>query len=290
MAKEEANRGFIKIDRKILEWEHFNEPVVLQVFLYLLIKANHKSKWHNGKMCERGATFVSIRTICEDLGMSPHTAIKALRTLENSGEVVRTQVTQKLSKTKLVNYSKYQANSLSCVAENATLSATQSATQSATKQEREERKEYIGDNNNAHTHEEIFNDLLNSPSLIQAYTKNEGITEEQFRQLAEAVSVEWSLTGEHYNTDSEAKHRILAHIRAKAQAMNLKREPVEERKKRFIDECKELIAKGCNKTNVAEFASYYLQPTADGRLLFETYRGWDTETRFLLNQKQRKAQ
>lgn len=290
MAKETANNGFIKIDRKILDWEHITEAVVLQVFLYLLLKANHKAKWHNGKMCERGATFVSIRTMCDDLGMSPHTAIKALRTLEDSGEVVRTQVTQKLSKTKLVNYSKYQGVERgSSGAKTATQTATQTATKTATKQERKERKEDIDvvDNKCARTHEEIAADLFASRITIEAFCKNEGITVEQCRKLADEVLVEWELVGETHRTDKETKRHLLDHIRKKAQAMNVMRQTLDERKSQFLAECKQLIAQGFNKGEVAEFASYYTQPTNDGRMLFETYKGWNTLTRFQLNQKRK---
>ena len=287
MAKESANNGFIVLDRQMLVWQHITEPVLVQVFVYLLLKANHQAKWWNGHKCERGATMVSIRTMCEELSMSTHTAIKALRTLEETGEIKRIQVNQKLSKTKILNYSKFQDIKPRSV----TPTATQSATQSATKQQRKQREQYKGDNNNAHTHthEEIIQDLLKSQSLIEAYCKNEGITPQQFKQLAEAVSVEWSLTGEHYPTISETKQRLLAHIRMKAQATNVVSATFDERKAKFIDECKHLIEKGYPKSEVAEFATYYSQPTTDGRMLFETFKGWDTLTRFQINQKRKSS-
>ena len=37
--------GWIKIHRKILEWQHFQEPNVLAVFMYLLLSANTKDGW-----------------------------------------------------------------------------------------------------------------------------------------------------------------------------------------------------------------------------------------------------
>ena len=137
----------------------------------------------------------------------------------------------------------------------------------------------------AHTHEEIIADLLKSQSLIEAYCKNERITTEQFAKLAHEVSVEWSLTGETYPTDTDTKKRLLAHIRNKAQALKVQRESIEERKSRFLAECKELVAQGFNRNDVAEFARYYSQETSEGQLLFETYKGWDTQTRFLIQKK-----
>ena len=288
MAKKNANNGFIKIDRSILDWEHITEPVVLQVFLYLLLKANHKAKWHNGKMCERGATFVSIRTMCEDLAMSPHTAIKALRTLEESGEVVRRQVTQKLSKTKLLNYSKYQGNNVFSVAQTATQSATQTATQSATKQERKERKENIESRNKkTHTHEEILQGWLDNKITLEAFCKNERITPTQFEQLGKAVINEWAMTGETGANESDTRKKMLAHIRAKAQAMRdrglfLGAEPENERLQGLVSDCETMIADGYKRKDVIRCYKYYTQRSNDGsgRMIFETLNGWNTRTRF----------
>lgn len=287
MAKKNVNNGFIKIDRSILDWEHITEPVVLQVFLYLLLKANHKAKWHNGKMCERGATFVSIRTMCEDLAMSPHTAIKALRTLEESGEVVRREVTQKLSKTKLVNYSKYQGNNGFSVAENATQSATQNATQTATKQERKERKEDTSSSKEKEsTHDEVLNWFVNSQYLEQ-FAMTEGITPEFCRKLAEDITTEWKMVGKTHRSVSDSKQHLLNHIRKAVATMREKgtlTATVEKAKRLqpLIDGCKQLKEAGFKHEDVAEFYSYWTQPTTDGtgRMRFEKQDAWDTIKRF----------
>ena len=72
-------------------------------------------------------------------------------------------------------------------------------------------------------------------------------------------------------------------LRAKGQLLS---EPFEVRRKRFIAECKELIAQGFAKAEVADFFAYYSQKEQGGeRMLFETYKGWDTQTRFLLNKR-----
>ena len=282
MAKETANNGFIKINRSLLDWEHITEPVVLQVFIYLLLKVNHKAKWHNGKMCERGATFVSIRTMCDDLAMSPHTAIKALRTLEDSGEVVRTQVTQKLSKTKLVNYSKYQDFNLVSVAK----SATQSATQSATKQERKERKEEFNNNKERNAHEEILNWLVNSQYLEQ-FAMSEGITPELCKKLANDAVMEWNMLGTTHHSVTDARKHMLDRIRRQVGIMRnngtLKAtEDMAKRLQPLIDGCSALVDKGHPKPIVAKFYKDSIQLANDGtgRMKFEALGFWDTEYRF----------
>ena len=136
-------------------------------------------------------------------------------------------------------------------------------------------------------HEEIAREMFDSRITIEAFCKNEGITVEQCRQLADGVLVEWELVGEPHKSEKEVKRHLLDHIRKKAQALNVQGEPLEQRRARFIDECKALIAQGFDRGEVAEFCKYYSQPTSDGRMLFETYKGWDTLTRFQINKKRK---
>ena len=292
MAKETQNNGFIKIHRNILDWQHWGEPNVVSVFLTLLLLANHKKGWWQGLKCGRGETFVTIDTLSNITKLSKPTIIRILRLLEDSGEITRKKVDQKHTKTIVKKYNDYQDNSEFCSKTTLQQTLPQTLPQTLLKQERKERKEYIVvDNNNAHTHthEGIVDDLMSNQILIEGFCKNEGITVNQCRMLAEAVVTEWELT-EEPQAGRTRKH-LISQIRTKAQAMKMQgmltNGTLDERKAQFIAECKTLIAKGCSKSEVAEFASYYTQPTTDGRMLFETYKGWNTETRFLLNQKRK---
>ena len=284
MAKESANNGFIKLHRNVLEWQHWGEPNVVVVFLTLLLLANHKKGWWQGLRCGRGETFVTIDTLCNYTKLSRPTIIRILKLLEDSGEVTRKKVDQKHTKTIIRKYSQYQ--DFSTFSGKAGL--PQTLPQTLLKQEYKERKEKIVvDNICAHTHEEIILDMFKNQITIEQFCMNEGISVEQCRKLADEVLVEWELVGETHRTEKEVKRHLLDHIRKKAQAMNVQRSTIEERREKFLDECKNLIAQGFNRAEVAEFASYYTQPTADGRMLFETYKGWNTLTRFQLNQKRK---
>ena len=294
MAKDSVNNGFIKIDRGILDWQHFTEPVLVQVFIYLLVKANHKDGWWKGYKCERGATMVSIRTICDDLAMSAHTAIKALRSLESTGEIKRIKIDQKTSKTIIVKYSQYQDNSLFSVAVGATQTATQSTTQSATKQEREERKENTTTTNvKEYTHEAVLEWLINSQFLEQ-FSMSEGITPELCRKLANDIVIEWKMTDKTHRSVSDARQHLLNHIRKAVASMRDKgtlTATIEKTKRLqpLIDDCKTLINEGYKKDDVAEFYAKNTQMSNDGtgRMVFEALNGWDTRYRFIkfLNDK-----
>ena len=289
MAKETQNNGgWICLHRAMKDWQHYGEPSVLVTFLNLLLSVNHEDGWFNGHKCERGATFMGIRAMCQDTSLSQHTIINALKTLEQTGEIKRIKIDQKHTKTIIIKYNDYQSIDLFSGAKEQR-KLQRRVQRKLQRNNNDNNNNNIGGDNNARAHEEIAKQICESQSLVEAHCMSEGITPEQFKQLAQMVATEWSLTGETFSSPSEAKRRMLAHIRAKAQSMReqgrLMSTSPEERKAKFLSECKALIAKGCPRADVAEFASYYTQPTPDGRMLFETYKGWKTETRFLINQK-----
>ena len=290
MAKENPNNGgWICLHRAMKDWQHYGEPSVLVTFLNLLLSVNHEDGWFNGHKCERGATFMGIRAMCQDTSLSQHTIINALKTLEQTGEIKRIKIDQKHTKTIIIKYNDYQSIDL-----------FSGAKEQRKLQRRVQRKLQRNNNNNnnnnivdddniarVRAHEDLVAELMASEILIEGFCKSEQLTKDQLKQLAEAVVTDWELTDE--PKASRTKRHLINQIRTKAQAMRdqgrLLTTTSEERKAKFLSECKALIAKGCPKDDVAEFASYYTQPTPDGRMLFETYRGWKTETRFLINQK-----
>lgn len=287
MARKTENKetGWICLHRAFREWQHYGEPIVKSVFLDLLLSVNSRDGWWHGFKCERGATFRSIRTMAEDTKLNPLTIRRALAKLEQTGEIKRIKIDQKHTKTIVCNFAKYQDFNPFSVLPSSTQSNTQGNTQSNTKQQYNNNNNIVVDNKCARTHEEIVNELFESRITIEQFCKNEGITLDQCRELAEQILVEWELVGVRHHTESEVKRHFIDHLRKKVQAMNITRKPLNERKADFLAECKALIAKGCNREQVAEFARYYTQPTADGRMLFETFKGWATETRFLLMHK-----
>jgi DNA-binding Lrp family transcriptional regulator len=294
MAKQGANNiGWIKIHRNMMHWMEEKSPSVVKVYLYILMSVNTRTQKFDWGVCRRGETFISQYTLSQKLHLSVNTIKKALRELEQGGEIEREVIDQNHIKIRVPKFSTYQIGGVSKNDTPTQMGVSKNDTrvyQKLTPNKNNINKNKGEDNiMRTRTNDEILQDLLNSQSLIEAHCMNEGITPEQFKGLAKAVVVEWSLTGEHYNTESETKMRMLAHIRTKAQAMNVQRASLEERKAKFIAECKALVDQGFNRGEVAEFANYYSQPTADGRLLFETFKGWNTLTRFQLNQKRKSS-
>lgn len=298
MAKETANNGngWICLHRDIQDWEHFSDPSTVVVFIVLLLNANHKEGWWRGHKCERGATFISIRTIKEITTLSEHTIIRALRLLEQTGEIKRIKIDQKNMKTIICKYSAYQDYSLISGANTATQSATQTATQSATKQQynNNNNNTSTAENKNTHTHEEVLNWLINSQYLEQ-FAMTEGITTELCKKLANDAVMEWKMLGTTHRSVTDARKHLLDRIRKQVGVMRSNgtitaTDDVNKRLKPLIDDCNALIDEGNSREDVREFYSYWTQTTNDGtgRMLFEAQKAWNTRTRFVKHSNNKK--
>ena len=109
MKYEYSDTEFIKLNRKILEWEWFSDTCTRDVFIYCLLKANWKSgSWH-GIEYDRGEFITSLPSISNDLGFSIKNVRTALNHLKRTGEVAD-RTSNNFRKISIKNYDKYQSN------------------------------------------------------------------------------------------------------------------------------------------------------------------------------------
>ena len=101
--------GWIKLHRKMREWQHYQRPSVRLVFEELLFCANTKAGWFHGIKVKRGETMASVSTIEEYTGFSRKTVIKALAMLEESGEIRREKYGN-YTKTIICKFDHYQGD------------------------------------------------------------------------------------------------------------------------------------------------------------------------------------
>lgn len=95
--------GWIKIHRSFLTWEWFDKPEMVQVFVYLLLKANHDAKEWHGMTIERGQIVTSVAKIAQETRLSVRTVRTCLDRLKTTNEVTITTTT----KFTLITISKY---------------------------------------------------------------------------------------------------------------------------------------------------------------------------------------
>ena len=231
----------------------------------------------------------SSRKIEEDNKISRPTVLRALRTLEDSGEIVREKISQKLVKTTIVNYSKYQDINFVSGKNETPQRLPQRLPQSLPLTTREqENKNDVVEINSAHAHEKIVNDMFATGIAIERFCMTEGITVDQCRELADDALAEWAIIGETHKTEKEVKKHILERIRRKVKSMRergvlLGSIPEDVRLKRINADCEALIAEGAERKMVIKIYKYYTQKSNDGsgRMIFETLSGWDSKTRYV---------
>lgn len=79
--------GWIKIHRKFLEWEWFNKSEAVHLFMFMLLKANHKDGKWQGMEVKRGQFVSSLGNISSSTGISVQTIRTILKKLEKTNEI-----------------------------------------------------------------------------------------------------------------------------------------------------------------------------------------------------------
>lgn len=96
--------GWIKIHRKFLDWQWFGKSESVHLFLYLLLKANHKDSQWQGVDIKRGQFISSLGKISADTGIS----LQSIRTLLNKFEKTNEIELKSTNKFTIVTICKYE--------------------------------------------------------------------------------------------------------------------------------------------------------------------------------------
>ena len=79
--------GFIKMHRRIVEWEWYRDIPVRVLFEHLLLRANYKDLRFRGCEIRRGSLAASRRSLAEETGLSEQQIRTALEKLRCTGEI-----------------------------------------------------------------------------------------------------------------------------------------------------------------------------------------------------------
>lgn len=103
----EINAGWIKIHRKIIEWEWYDDANTFRVFMHLLLTANREpKKWH-GQVIEVGEVVIGTIELAETLRMGRQALRSALIHLKSTNELT-IKTTSQFTLIKLNNWERYQ--------------------------------------------------------------------------------------------------------------------------------------------------------------------------------------
>lgn len=82
-----VNNGWIKIHRKILDWEWYSHESVFRVFVHLLLTANHEAKHWQGMTIKEGQKVTSYAHLASETGLSVQSVRTAISKLKSTGEI-----------------------------------------------------------------------------------------------------------------------------------------------------------------------------------------------------------
>lgn len=100
-------QGWIKLHRKLLDWEWYSKPVVKSVFIHSLLRANHKDGKWRGKDVNRGSYISSVDKLTDELGHTRQEIRTALKHLKSTNELTTLSGSQHTVFT-VINYDSYQ--------------------------------------------------------------------------------------------------------------------------------------------------------------------------------------
>ena len=101
------NRGYVKLFRKLDEWEWYKDHCTKELFIHCLIKANHIEKHWRGIVIPRGSFISSVSKLSEELDFSVQQIRTAIKHLNSTNELTSSS-TAKYTLFTVLNYDKYQ--------------------------------------------------------------------------------------------------------------------------------------------------------------------------------------
>ena len=103
------SQGWICVHRKLLEWEWFDDHNTFRLFMYFMLKANHKDKKWKGILIKRGQHLTSLDAISLGSGLTKSQVRTSIKKLKSTHEIAHESNKQHTVIT-VINYNLYQAS------------------------------------------------------------------------------------------------------------------------------------------------------------------------------------
>lgn len=191
--------GWIKLHRAMREWQHYRDLAVKSVFIDLLLGAAYEPDTFKGVPLEAGEIATSISELNRTTGLSRPTIIKALRVLEESGEIERKRL-KNFTTIKICKFAHYQA----FIGEGSKniLPPTEKGSKVGSKNilpptpyNIKEVKNNCDVDTRARTREELVK-AATTQLKVERGCMTLKITEEQYRRLVDTIVAEWDYADE----------------------------------------------------------------------------------------------
>lgn len=104
-----ALNGFIKLHRKLVAWGWYQDYVVKDVFLHLLLTASFRDMPWRDTVLKKGQVVIGTQKLADELGFSRQQVRTALGKLKSTNEIT-IESTNKYSVVTIVNWEDYQGD------------------------------------------------------------------------------------------------------------------------------------------------------------------------------------
>ena len=101
--------SYIKLDRKLINWEWKDVPEMVALWVEILLQANYQENKWRGETYEKGSFPTSLDKLAKNTGLSVKKIRTCLKRLEESGEI-GTQRANKGTKIIVINWELYQGS------------------------------------------------------------------------------------------------------------------------------------------------------------------------------------
>jgi hypothetical protein len=101
------SKGWIKLHRKLVEWQWYKKTNMTHLFIHLVLSANHEDNKWQGIEIKRGQLITGRKSLSEETGISEQSIRTCLHLLKSTNEIT-IKSTNKYSIITICNYDSYQ--------------------------------------------------------------------------------------------------------------------------------------------------------------------------------------
>lgn len=99
--------GWVKLHRKLLEWEWYGDAHMVHLLVHLLLTATHEDRKYKGLTIRRGQLVTTIKELADALGASETSTRRRMKRLK-SGGFLTIKVAHNKTTITICNYDSYQ--------------------------------------------------------------------------------------------------------------------------------------------------------------------------------------
>lgn len=103
--------GWIKLYRKMIDWEWYQDKNVKELFIHLLLTVNHKDQKWRGIEIKRGQRITSLEHLSKEINLSVMQIRTAINKLKSTNEIT-VKTTNKYTLITIVKYNDYQCQDI----------------------------------------------------------------------------------------------------------------------------------------------------------------------------------